>query len=108
MVSEPRAGEVHSLPISRQEVQHIAKLARVGLSEADIARFQEQLSSILDYFEILGQVDTEGVPPTAHTLPLQNVMRPDEASPSLAKEEVLTNAPLREGDHFRVRVILED
>ena len=96
------------MPISREEVQHVAKLARVGLNEADIAKFQAQLSSILDYFQILGQVDTEGVPPTAHTLPLQNVMRDDVAAPSFGKEEVLANAPRREGDHFRVRAVLEE
>jgi len=96
------------LPISRQEVEHIAKLARVGLSEADIVKFQEQLSSILDYFQILRQVDTEGVPPTAQTLPLQNIMRDDTSAPSFAKEAVLANAPLRAGDHFRVQAVLEE
>jgi aspartyl-tRNA(Asn)/glutamyl-tRNA(Gln) amidotransferase subunit C len=96
------------MPISRQEVQHIAKLARVGLSEADIARFQEQLSSIVDYFQALRQVDTEGVPPTFHTLPLQNIMREDAAGFSLDKEAIMANAPLREGDYFRVRPVLEE
>ncbi len=91
------------MPISREQVQHIAKLARVGLSEEDIARFQEQLSEILDYFEALRQVDTEGVPPTTHTLPLQNVMRDDEAQDSFDREDVLANAPQREADYFRVR-----
>ena len=96
------------MPIERQEVEHIAKLARVGLSEADIAQFQEQLSSILDYFQILRQVETEGVPPTSHTLALQSIMRDDAPAPSFDKEEGLANAPLREGDHFRVRVVLEE
>ncbi len=96
------------MPISRQEVQHIAKLARVGLSEADVARFQEQLSSILDYFQVLRQVDTEGLPPTSHTLPLQNIMRDDAAGLAFDKEAVLANAPLREGDYFRVRAVLEE
>jgi aspartyl-tRNA(Asn)/glutamyl-tRNA(Gln) amidotransferase subunit C len=90
-------------------VQHIARLARVGLSEEDIDRFSEQLSEILDYFERLRAVDTEGVPPTAHTLPLHNVMREDdEPAPSLQSEQVLGNAPVREGEHFRVKVILEE
>jgi aspartyl-tRNA(Asn)/glutamyl-tRNA(Gln) amidotransferase subunit C len=97
------------LSLSREQVQHIARLARVGLSEEDIDRFSEQLSEILDYFERLRQVDTEGVPPTAHTLPLHNVMREDdEPTPSLNREQVLANAPVREGDHFRVKVILEE
>jgi aspartyl-tRNA(Asn)/glutamyl-tRNA(Gln) amidotransferase subunit C len=97
------------LPLSRDQVQHIARLARVGLSEEDIERFSQQLSEILDYFERLRQVDTEDVPPTAHTLPLHNVWREvDEPAPPLDKEEVLANAPVREGDYFRVKVILEE
>jgi aspartyl-tRNA(Asn)/glutamyl-tRNA(Gln) amidotransferase subunit C len=95
------------VPISPEEVQHIAKLARVGLSEEDIARFQEQLSSILDYFEALRQVDTEGVPPTSHSLPLQNVFREDDPKASYPKEEVLANAPQEEEGYFRVRAVLE-
>ncbi|MDO8616470.1 MAG: Asp-tRNA(Asn)/Glu-tRNA(Gln) amidotransferase subunit GatC [Dehalococcoidia bacterium] len=96
------------MPLSREDVQHIARLARVGLSERDMEHFSEQLSQILDYFERLQQVDTEGVPPTAHTLSLHNVMRADEEQPPLEPEAALANAPLREGDHFRVRAILEE
>ncbi len=95
------------MPLTREQVQHIARLARVGLSEDDIARFQEQLSEILDYFERLRQLDTEGVPPTTHTLPLHTVMRPDEPRPPLLSDEVLANAPRREGDLFRVSAVLE-
>ena len=96
------------MSLSREQVQHIARLARVGLSERDVEHFSGQLSQILDYFERLRQVDTEGVPPTAHTLSLRNVMREDEAQPCAESEDVLANAPLREGDHFRVRAILEE
>ncbi len=96
------------MPLGREQVQHIALLARVGLSERDLEHFSEQLSQILDYFERLRQVDTEGVPATAHTLTLHNVMREDERQPSADSEEVLANAPQREGDHFRVRAILEE
>ncbi len=96
------------MPLSREQVQHIATLARVGLSDDDITRFSEQLSEVLDYFERLRQVDTEGVPPTAHTLPLHNVFRDDEPGPSLDVEAVLANAPQREGDLFRVRAILDE
>ena len=97
------------LALSPEQVQHIARLARVGLSEEDIDRFAEQLSEILEYFERLRQVDTEGVPPTAHTLPLQNVMREgDNPVPPLDKEAVLANAPVRDGDYFKVKVILEE
>ncbi len=96
------------MPLSREQVKHIATLARVGLSDEDVDRFGEQLSVILDYFERLRQVNTEGVPPTAHTLALHNVWREDEAGPSMDKEAMLANAPMREGDHFRVRVILDE
>jgi len=97
------------LSLSRDQVEHIARLARVGLSDDDIAKFSEQLSEILGYFERLRQVDTEGVPPTAHTLPLHNVWREtDQPEPPLDKEDVLANAPVREGDYFRVKLILEE
>ncbi len=90
-------------------MHHIARLARVSLSEEDVDRFSEQLSEILDYFERLRQVDTEDVPPTAHTLPLHNVWREGDAPvPPMSQEQVLANAPLREGGHIRVRVILDE
>ncbi|MEE8369403.1 MAG: Asp-tRNA(Asn)/Glu-tRNA(Gln) amidotransferase subunit GatC [Dehalococcoidia bacterium] len=96
------------MALSREEVQHIAHLARVGIDEDEIARFGEHLSEILDYFQRLSQVDTEGVPPTAHTLPLHNIVRADEPQPSPDKEEILANAPHREEDFFRVNAILEE
>ena len=96
------------MPLSREEVLHIAQLARVGLSEEDVATFQEQLSEILDHFETLKALDTEGVEPTSHPLSLESVMRPDEVRPSLPREEVLANAPLADADAFRVRAVLEE
>ncbi len=95
------------MPLTPEEVRHNARLARVGLSGDEVSRFQNQLSQILDYFERLQEVDTENVPPTAHTLAMHNVMRDDEPHPSIDKEEVLANASQREDDHFRVRAILE-
>ena len=94
--------------LKREEVQHIAKLARIGLSENDVAMFQEELSEILGHFEALRALDTEGVPPTSHAIPLENVMRPDEVSPSLSQEEVLANAPRAEDGAFRVQAVLEE
>ena len=94
--------------LTREEVLHIARLARVGLDEAEVATFQEQLSEILDHFQTLGQVDTEDVPPTSHPLPLESVMRPDEVRPSLPRDEVLANAPLAEGGALRVKAVLEE
>ncbi len=95
------------MPLTPEEVRQNARLARVSLSDDEVSRLQSQLSQILDYFQRLQEVDTENVPPTAHTLAMHNVMRDDEPHPSIDKEEVLANAPQREGDHFRVRAILE-
>lgn len=96
------------MSLTREEVLHIAKLARVGLSEDDVAVFQEQLSEILGHFEALQKVPTDGVPPTSHPLPLESVMRADEVTPSLSRDEVLANAPLADEDRFRVRAVLEE
>ena len=93
--------------LSREEVLHISRLARLGLTEAEIARLREQLSDILENFEILQQVDTGNVPPTAQSIALRNVLRDDEVAPSLPPGEILANAPRKEGDCFRVRAVLE-
>ncbi len=95
------------MKLSREEVLHIALLARLGLTETDVERFSEQLSNILENFEVLEQVDTSGVPPTAQSITLQNVMKDDEAGTSLSPPEILANAPRKEGDFFRVRAVLE-
>ena len=96
------------MPLTPDQVRHIAHLARLGLTDADVEKFSHQLSDILDYFERLKAVDTEGVPPTAYPLDLHNVMRDDEPTPPSEAEEVLANAPLREGQYFRVRAILDE
>lgn len=93
--------------LTPEEVRHIALLARIGLSEEDVVKFQGQLSGILDHFQALQQLDTEGVPPTSHPLALESVMRADDEGSSLTQEEVLANAPMVEEDSFRVRAILE-
>ena len=95
------------MKLSREEVLHIARLARVALTEDEITRLSEQLSNLLEHFEVLQRVDTEGVPPTAQSVILQGVMREDEVAPSLPPEAILANAPRREGDCFRVRAVLE-
>jgi aspartyl-tRNA(Asn)/glutamyl-tRNA(Gln) amidotransferase subunit C len=95
------------MKLSREEVLHIARLARVALTEAEITRMSEQLSNLLEHFEVLQQVNTEGVPPTAQSVALQSVMRDDVVTPSLSPEDVLANAPRREDDCFRVRAVLE-
>lgn len=95
------------MKLSREEVLHIARLARIALTEEEITRFSEQLSNLLDNFEILQQVDTEGVPPTAQSVELRSVMRDDTVAPSFPPEDILANAPRREDDSFRVRPVLE-
>ena len=94
--------------LTREEVLHIARLARVGLSDDEVAKFQEQLSEILAHFETLRELDTEDVPPTSHPLPLESVMRADEVGPSLPRDELLANAPLVEDGALRVRAVLEE
>jgi len=96
------------MKLNREEVLHIARLARLGLTEAEITRFGEQLSNLLEHFQVLQQVDTEGVPPTAQSVEMKSVMRDDVIAPSLSPEEVLANAPRREDDCFRVKAVLEE
>jgi aspartyl-tRNA(Asn)/glutamyl-tRNA(Gln) amidotransferase subunit C len=88
------------------DVEHIAELAKLGLTEEEKRVFCEQLSAILEHFEKLQGVDTSAIPPTATVLPLRNVMRQDEVRPSLSPEEFLSNAPDREGDSVRVCAVL--
>ncbi len=93
------------MKLSREEVLHIALLARLGLDEAEVNKFSEQLSNLLESFEVLQQVDTTGVLPTAQSIALQNVVRSDEARASLPQDQALANAPRKEGDFFRVRPV---
>ena len=95
------------MKLSREEVLHIARLARLGLTETEVDRFSEQLSDILENFEVLQQVDTTDVPPTAQSIPLQDVTRDDEVTASLPPGKILANAPRRDGEYFRVRAVLE-
>ncbi len=95
------------MALSPSDVLHIARLARVGLTAPEVERLAGQLSAILDHFETLAAVPTEGVEPTAHPLPLANVMREDAIAPSLPASVVLRNAPQQEDGYFRVRAVLE-
>lgn len=95
------------MTLTREEVLHIAKLARLGLSEAEVATFERQLSQILEYFALLNEVDTTGIPPTAFAIPLENVMRDDVPRPSMGRAAILANAPLVEEGYIRVRAVLE-
>ena len=93
--------------LSLEEVEHIAQLARIGLSGEEKEMFREQLSSILEYAQMLSRLDTSGVPPTTSALPMSNVMRPDDVTVSLPAAETLANAPDAKADQFRVRAVLE-
>jgi aspartyl-tRNA(Asn)/glutamyl-tRNA(Gln) amidotransferase subunit C len=94
--------------ISRDDVVHVARLARLELGEADIERMREELNAILSYIDKLKELDVEGVAPTSHAVPLVNVMREDEVTPCLPGDEMLANAPDRVGDLVRVPRIIED
>ncbi|HNM79126.1 MAG TPA: Asp-tRNA(Asn)/Glu-tRNA(Gln) amidotransferase subunit GatC [Tepidiformaceae bacterium] len=95
------------MALTSEEVLHIARLARIALTEDDVQRFTAQLTGIVDHFAALAAVDTEGVEPTAHPLPLSNVMRADLVSASLSQRDALANAPLTEDGYVRVRAVLE-
>jgi aspartyl-tRNA(Asn)/glutamyl-tRNA(Gln) amidotransferase subunit C len=94
--------------ISRQDVEHVARLSRLALGEAEIEKMREQLAAILAHIDTLRALDTEQVEPTSHAVPMENVMREDEPRPSLPQEAMLANAPDRSTDFFRVPRIIED
>ena len=93
--------------LSAQDVRAIADLARLELRDEDVARYQRQLSAILDYFQKLEELDTSHIDPTSTVLPLTNVMRPDLAGPALSVDEAIANAPDSDGAQFRVRAVLD-
>lgn len=88
--------------IDRAAVVHVARLARLELSEEEVDLFTDQLAAVLEYADAIRRLDTSAVPPMSHPLPLQNVLRPDVPVPSLSRAEVLAQAPLAEDDRFRV------
>ena len=93
--------------LSLAQVEHVAELAQLSLSDQEKELYRQQLSSILEYAQRLQQLDTSDVPPTATILPLQNVMREDQIQPSLPQSDVLANAPHTQDGYFRVPVVLE-
>jgi aspartyl-tRNA(Asn)/glutamyl-tRNA(Gln) amidotransferase subunit C len=94
--------------LSLAQVEHVADLAQLALTDGEKELFREQLSSILGYAERLQGVDTSGIPPTATVLPLENVLRDDEVRPSLPREDALFNAPAVERGHLSVPLVLEE
>ncbi len=95
------------MAISRDQVLHIGQLARLGLRDEEVDRLTSQLSVILGHFEALAAVETDAVDPTAHPLPLQNIMRSDSVAPSLPRDEALGNAPEVEDGLIRVQAVFE-
>jgi aspartyl-tRNA(Asn)/glutamyl-tRNA(Gln) amidotransferase subunit C len=94
------------MAITREEIQQVSLLGRLLLSEHDLDQMTSQLGAILQYMELLGEVDTEGVQPMAHALDVCDVFREDRERPSLDREEALANAPLRDADCYLVPAVL--
>jgi aspartyl-tRNA(Asn)/glutamyl-tRNA(Gln) amidotransferase subunit C len=93
--------------LTPEDVDHVATLARLGITAEDRSRFAEQLSGVLEHFRALQALDTTGISPTAQVFDLHSVMRDDVARPSLPREQVLANAPGQEDGFFRVQAVLE-
>ena len=100
-MSEPNA------ELSSKDVEHVARLARLGITPEEVVRYRDQLRNILNHIEVLNRADTSAVPATAHPLEERNVMRDDVREPSLPVADVMKNAPSREGDFFKVKAIQE-
>jgi aspartyl-tRNA(Asn)/glutamyl-tRNA(Gln) amidotransferase subunit C len=95
------------MALSVEQVKWVAHLSRLELNQADLSRFAEQLGDIIDYVKLLEKVDTDGVEPMAHPLPVQNVFRDDELRPSLPVNTAMANAPDRHGDFYSVPAVLD-
>ena len=96
-----------AVKLDAAEVKKVAKLARLKLTDADIARYATQLTGVLGYVAQLKEVNVEGVEPMAHPLPLKNVLREDVVHPGLTTEQVLANAPAKDGPYFAVPKVLD-
>jgi aspartyl-tRNA(Asn)/glutamyl-tRNA(Gln) amidotransferase subunit C len=96
------------MALTREQVEHVAELAKLGLTEDEIEVYRQQLSDILDYAAVLKGLDTDRIAPTASVLPLENVMRADRATPSLSQSDVLANAPAATDGFFQVKAILDE
>lgn len=95
------------MKLDLETVERIAALARIGLSDEEMERMRDQLSAVLDHIEMLQEVDTDDIPPTAQVIELQNIMRDDVVEPSLTQEQVLLNAPRTEDGFIKVKAVLD-
>ncbi len=100
--------EIMARKIDQEQAKKVAKLSRLELTDAEVQEFTGQLSAILDYVEKMNELNTEGIEPLAHCLPVSNVFREDRVKESLGTEKTLANAPQRDGDFFKVPKILDD
>jgi aspartyl-tRNA(Asn)/glutamyl-tRNA(Gln) amidotransferase subunit C len=96
------------MPIDRSAVDHVARLARLDLSEDERSKMQVELNAILEHAERIQALDLDDLPPTSHPVPLTNMMRSDEVTPSIGQDEALANAPESEDGRFKVPRIIED
>ena len=96
------------MAISKEQVSHVARLARLAFTDEELDRFTEQLSKILDHAAQVSDLATEDVPPTAHPLPLHNIFRADVVEPGLSREKALSTAPEEEDGRFKVPRIIEE
>lgn len=95
------------MKITRTEVEHVSRLARLALSEEELDSFTGEMDAILDYVEQLNALDTKGIIPTSHAVPMENAFRPDEIRPGFTTEQALSNAPDATDNAFRVRRVIE-
>lgn len=95
------------MAITKKEVEHVAKLARLKFSDEELDKFSMQLDEILEYVNKLNELDTENVEPTAHIVPIHNVLREDEIKPSMDRDKILMNAPDKENGCFKVPKVIE-
>ena len=93
--------------ISRVEIEHVSRLARLALQPEEIEAMQAEMDAMLDYVELLNELDTEGIEPTSHAIPMENAFREDSVQPSLSPDEALANAPERAAGGFRVPRVIE-
>lgn len=96
------------MKISKKEVEYVARLARLHLTEEEKDIYTDQLGKILEYIDKLNELDTDRTVPTSHVVDITNVLREDVTKPSLSREEVLSNAPEEQAGHFKVKKVLED
>ena len=95
------------MKITREQVQHVARLARLSLSDDEVAMFTGQMADILAYVEKLNELNTDGIVPTSHAVPMENAFRDDVVRPSIGADAALANAPDRIADFFRVPKVIE-